>query len=120
MRRPVRLLMTACLLLAALPARAADAETKKEDGKATAHKITQSESYLMLEPIYASFMEEGRPAGMLQLGIGLDVPDAKLRAEAMHAMPVIRDALVRNMMGYSSTAVRSWRSPRRAGTWRRT
>jgi hypothetical protein len=39
------------------------------------------------------------------------VPDAKLREEAVHAMPVIRDAFVRNMMGYASTAVRSWRQP---------
>jgi flagellar basal body-associated protein FliL len=111
MRRSAVLFLTLIWALPALPALAAEEGAKKEEGKAPVHKITQSESYLMLDPIYASFMEEGRPGGLLQLGVGLDVPDAKLREEAVHAMPVIRDAFVRNMMGYASTAVRSWRQP---------
>jgi hypothetical protein len=45
------------------------------------------------------------------LGIGLDVPDAKLRGEAEHAMPVLYDAFVRNMMAFATTAVRADRQP---------
>ena len=97
----------AALLLAALvavPARAGDAKTPK-------HKVTQSESYLELEPFYSAILDGDRPVGMLMIGIGLDVPDAKLRGEADHAMPVLRDAFLRNMISLSATAVRPERQP---------
>ncbi|MBF2967836.1 hypothetical protein HKW82_40015, partial [Pseudomonas aeruginosa] len=43
--------------------------------------------------------------------IGLDVPDAKLRGEAEHSMPVLYDAFLRNMMSFATTAVRADRQP---------
>jgi flagellar basal body-associated protein FliL len=111
MRRSALLFAALSLTLLALPAGAAESEKGGEKSKTPVHKITQSVSYLMIDPIYASFMENDRPAGLLMVGVGIDIPDAKLRAEAEHAMPVIRDAFVRNMMGYASTAVRSTRQP---------
>ena len=100
----------AALLLAAalaLPARAAD-----DDGnKAPKHKVTQSDSYIMIDPIYSAILDGDRPVGMLMIGVGLDIPDSKLREEALHALPVIRDAFVRNMLNFSATAVRAWRQP---------
>ena len=45
----------------------------KKDKKAAVHKITQSESYLMVDPLYASIIDGSRPLGLLMLGIGLDV-----------------------------------------------
>ncbi|HUO92885.1 MAG TPA: hypothetical protein VMU22_08180 [Rhizomicrobium sp.] len=75
------------------------------------HKVTQSESYIMIEPIYATIMDGERPGGMLLVAIGLDIPDAQLRAEAMRAMPVLRDAFVRSMMGFAWTHVRLARQP---------
>src|SRR5882672_5685719 len=95
-----RALFLAALLLAVVPARAAD------DKKAAVHKVTQSKSYLMVDPIYATIVTNDRPTGMLMIGIGIDVPDETLRAEADHAMPVLRDAYVRNMMAYAATQVR--------------
>ena len=98
----------AALLLAvalAAPARADD------PSKAPKHKVTQSDSYLMIDPIYSAILDGDHPVGLLMIGIGLDIPDAKLRGEAEHAMPVLRDAFVRNMMNFSATAVRSWRQP---------
>ncbi len=101
----------AALLLAALlaaPARAGDGD---DGGKAPKHKVTQSESYLMIDPMYSAILDGDRPVGLLMIGVGLDIPDARLRAEAEHAMPVLRDAFVRNMLNYSTTSVRSWRQP---------
>ena len=99
----------ATLMLAALlaaPARADDG-----DGKAPKHKVTQSDSYIMIDPMYSAILDGDRPIGMLMIGVGIDVPDAKLRGEAQHAMPVLRDAYLRNMMSFSSTVVRGDRQP---------
>ena len=89
------------------PARADDGD----DGKPAKHKVTQAVSYLMIDPMYSAILEDDRPVGMLMIGVGLDIPDAKLRAEALHAMPVLRDAYVRNLMNFSTTAVRASRQP---------
>src|ERR1700722_1982392 len=62
------------------------------------HKITQSESYIMLEPMYATILDGAHPNGMLMVAIGLDIPDAGLRNDATRAMPILRDAYVRNLM----------------------
>jgi hypothetical protein len=99
----------AALLLAALlaaPARADD-----DGGKAPKHKVTQSDSYLMIEPMYSTILDGDRPVGMLMIGVGLDIPDVRLRGEAEHAMPVLRDAFVRNLLNFSTTAVRPERQP---------
>jgi flagellar basal body-associated protein FliL len=105
MRSALRALLLAGLTLAALPARADD------DKKAAVHKVTQSKSYLMVDPIYTTIVSNDRPTGLLMVGIGIDVPDAKLRGEAEHALPVLRDAYVRNLMAFAATSVRTWRQP---------
>jgi flagellar basal body-associated protein FliL len=108
--RSVRLIAAAALALAlGVAARAADDGDK--DSKKPKHKVTQSDSYIEIDPMYASILDGDRPVGMLMIGVGLDVPDAKLRDEAVHAMPVLRDAFVRNLMSFSTTAVRPERQP---------
>jgi len=92
-------------VMASLPARAGD------DKKQAVHKVTQSKSYLMVDPIYATIVTNDRPAGLLMIGIGIDLPDPALYAEADHAMPVLRDAYVRNMMAFAATQVRTFRQP---------
>ena len=79
--------------------------------KSPVHKITQSASYLMIDPIYTTIMDGNKPQGLLMIGIGLDVPNAALRAEAEHALPVLRDVYVRNLMAFTATSVRPWRQP---------
>ena len=74
--------------------------------KAPEHKTSQAKSYLSLEPIYTTIVEDNRAQGMLMVGIGLDVPDAALREVADRSMPVLRDAYVRNLMAFTATAVR--------------
>jgi flagellar basal body-associated protein FliL len=96
---------TLAVLLLAVPARA-------EDGaKVPKHKVTQSPSYIEIDPMYATILDADKPVGMLMIGVGLDIPDAKLRGEAEHAMPVLRDAFVRNLMNFGGTSVRSWKQP---------
>lgn len=100
-----------CTLLLAATALAATPAYADDDKKGAEHKVTQSKSYLMIDPIYATIVAGDRPAGLLMIGIGIDVPDEKLRAEADRAMPVLRDAYVRNMMAFAATQVRTFRQP---------
>ena len=102
MRRSVLL---AVFLAFALAAPAGAAKT------AAVHKITQSESYLMIDPIYTTIMDGNNIVGLLMIGIGLDVPNGELRTQAETRMPVLRDVYVRSLLAYSATSVRPWRQP---------
>jgi len=75
------------------------------------HKITQSDSYLMIDPIYTTVMDGDKIVGLLMIGIGLDVPNAGLRDKTQTAMPVLRDVYVRSLMAFTATSVRPWRQP---------
>jgi len=113
MRRYPHLSLLFALAACLAPAMAAaqgdrDGDTSKKEA---VHKITQSDSYLMIDPIYTSIMDGDRPLGLLMVGIGLDVPDAGLRDEVVAAMPRLRDAYVRNLVSFSATSVRPWRQP---------
>ncbi len=79
--------------------------------KAPEHKITQSTSYLSLDPIYTTIVDDDRAQGMLTVGVGLDVPDAGLRAVADRSLPVLRDAYVRNLMAFTASSVRTTAQP---------
>ena len=107
--RPLFSLFAGALLLSlhgAGPAAAAEAA-----GQPAQHKTTQSESYITVEPLYASILDGTRPRGLLLVEIGLDVPDAKLRERVNQALPALRDAYVRGLLTYAATAVRPWRQP---------
>ncbi|HEY2069425.1 MAG TPA: hypothetical protein VGG48_07715 [Rhizomicrobium sp.] len=81
------------------------------DNPAPEHKVTQSESYIMLEPMYATVMDAGKPTGLLMVAIGLDIPDPWLRGQVEHAMPLLRDDYVRNLLNYAVASVRPWKQP---------
>lgn len=102
----MRSFLALCTLLAlTAPALADDAQ------KAPTHKETQSESFMMVEPMYATVFDAGRPSGMLMVAIGLDIPNEKLRNDATRAMPLLRDDYLRNLMNFTSAAVRPWEQP---------
>ncbi|MBI3676456.1 MAG: hypothetical protein HY243_07535 [Proteobacteria bacterium] len=104
--------MHAVLLGLALAAAPAMAPTKADEKKgAPVHKITQSESFIMLEPMYATVLDANHPSGLLMVAIGLDIPNEELRGEADHALPVLRDAYIRNLMNFAASSVRPWRQP---------
>ncbi len=93
------------LLTAAEPAEAADSPAPAQ------RKTTQSESYIQIEPLYASILDGNRPRGLLLVELGLDVPDATLRARVSQNLPALRDAYVSALLTYAATAVRPWRQP---------
>ena len=90
-------------LLTFLPLAALGAEDAG-DKKSSEHKLTQSVSYLPLDPIYTTIVDDNRAQGMLMVGVGLDVPDEGLREIASRSIPVLRDAYVRNLMAFTATA----------------
>ncbi|HTT98329.1 MAG TPA: hypothetical protein VMF58_09785 [Rhizomicrobium sp.] len=106
MRSSLRAFVLAAVALSILPARADD-----DAKKGAEHKVTQSKSYLMVDPIYATIVSGDHPVGMLMIGVGIDIPDEKLRGEAEHSMPVIRDGYVRNLAAFAATQVRVWKQP---------
>src|SRR5437868_6676115 len=107
--RSARLVLAICAAFAGASVRADD--NADSNGKAPAHKITQSKSFVMVEPFYTTIFDAGRPVGMLMVAIGLDIPDAKLRGEAETGMPLLRDYYLRNLANFSATAVRAWQQP---------
>ena len=110
----MRRLASVLLLLAFAtgPALAAehDAPAKKDGDKKKAktpeHKLTQSESWVEMDDFYATIIGDNRPAGMLMVRLGLDIPEPGLRENAERAMPVLRDAYLRSLMAYTATNVR--------------
>jgi flagellar basal body-associated protein FliL len=90
---------------------AAQAAEEGEPPKSSEHKLTQSKSYLALEPIYATIVDDNRAQGMLMVGIGLDVPDDALREVATRSMPVLRDAYVRSLVAFTTTTVHTTAQP---------
>jgi flagellar basal body-associated protein FliL len=82
-----------------------------DDAPAPKHKETQSDSFIMIEPMYTTVVDSGRPDGMLLVAIGLDIPDPTLRAQANLGMPVLRDAYVRSLMSYTAAVVRPDHQP---------
>jgi flagellar basal body-associated protein FliL len=111
MRRVLAPLLLAFLTLTPLWAQAANDDAAKDKQKAPEHKVTQSESYLMVDPIYTTIVGDNRAVGMLMVGMGLDVPDPQLRAEVTRSMPVLRDAYVRNLMAFTTVSVRTDAQP---------
>jgi flagellar basal body-associated protein FliL len=95
--------------LASTPGRAAEHGQKAQ--KAPEHKTTQSQSYIMVDPIYTTIVADNHVAGMLMIGAGLDVPNAQLRDEVNRSLPVLRDAYIRNLMTFTANVVRTDAQP---------
>jgi len=109
-------LLVLSVLAAAAPARAQDeptdqATSQPADQKAPEHKVTQSKSYISLDPFYTTIVADNRVAGMLMISVGLDVPGEALHAEVDRAMPVLRDAYLRNLMAFTANSVRTDEQP---------
>ncbi len=105
-KKPMRSTVLRLILLIALGAARALPAAADDDSQRPLHKVTQSLSYVMVEPMYATIMDADRPGGLLLVAIGLDIPDAKLRADAERAMPVLRDDYIRSLMAFAWTHVR--------------
>jgi flagellar basal body-associated protein FliL len=108
----LRLLISPCVAAALLWLASGQGVRAAEGNNQPAqHKTTQSESYIGIDPIYATILDGTRPRGLLMVEIGLDVPDSKLRERINQNLPALRDAYVRNLLTYAATAVRPTRQP---------
>lgn len=103
--------MQFCLVLLLAAVLATPAIAEEDTPPAPKHKVTQSESYVAFEPIYATIVDGGRPCGMLMVHMGLDIPDSGLRDETNRSAPVLRDAYVRNLLAFTATSVKPWQQP---------
>ena len=103
--------MRSAILLIALSVALFCAAAHADETKAPAHKMTQSKSFIMIEPFYTTVYDAGRPVGMLMVAIGLDIPDEALHAQADSGMPLLRDYYLRNLSSFAATAVRPWQQP---------
>src|SRR6478609_4542280 len=99
------------VMLAAQAGFSAHAEDAPKAQKAPEHKTTQSKSYIMVDPIYSTIVADNRPAGMLMVGVGLDIPNEALHEEVSRSMPVLRDAYIRNLMTFTANVVRTDAQP---------
>src|SRR5882672_6377389 len=107
--RPLLSLFAALALCALSGTEARAAEPSSPSAQ---HKTTQSESYVIIEPLYASILHGARSHGLLLVELGLDVPDVKLRDKVNQSLPTLRDAYVRSLLTYAATSVRAWGQPR--------
>jgi flagellar basal body-associated protein FliL len=103
LRRYIRLSAIVVAVATAVEATAAEGPAQR--------KTTQSESYVVIDPIYSTILDGNRPRGLLMIELGLDVPDSGLRGRVNQALPNLRDAYVRSLLIYAATAVRPWRQP---------
>jgi hypothetical protein len=106
--RPLSALFAAMVVCAPFGSGARAAEVSSPSAQ---HKTTQSESYVIIEPLYASILDGARSHGLLLVELGLDVPDVKLRDKVNQSLPTLRDAYVRSLLTYAATSVRAWRQP---------
>jgi len=112
MRRPTPFSQwaSALLLLALATGSAVAAEEKggeKKQQKAPEHKSTQSETWVDIDPPFSTtVISDNRAVGILQVWVGLDIPDARMRENAERSLPVLRDAYLRSLTSYTATNVR--------------
>jgi len=85
------LLPALVLALAAPGARVLAAADKKKGG---------GETYLQLPTLTAAVIHPGGRRGVLMVDVGLDIPDAGLRARAAASIPILRDAYTQFMLSY--------------------
>jgi flagellar basal body-associated protein FliL len=105
----IRHLGAAVALTFALSAGQAIAAEKAAEGGG--HKATSSTSFVAFDPFYSTVLDGQRARGLMMVEMGLDVPDQALRERVNLALPAIRDAYVRGLSAYATTAVRLYRQP---------
>ena len=100
-----------CLAATMIPLCSGSPAWAADNNAPAQRKTTQSESYIMIDPMYASILDGIKPRGLLMVELGLDIPDAKLRDRVAQNLPALRDAYVRSLLTYAASAVRPWRQP---------
>jgi len=67
-------------------------------------KLGGSASFLPIQAVAVTIMKNYRPAGVIQVDFGLEIPDDALRTRAQALAPVIRDAMHAATSTYLNTS----------------
>jgi hypothetical protein len=78
--------------LASPPSGGGGGGSQSDDGRR--RSLTSSTSYLPLPQLMATVHADYSSAGLLQIEMGLEISDSRLRRRAEHMMPRLRDAYV--------------------------
>ena len=92
--------LVAALLLAPKPIEAAESVRPESDA-----------SYVIINPMNISIIQNARVRGMLQVELGLDIPDDELRATAIQLAPRLQDAYVIAMRHYTTNQLKLYQVP---------
>jgi flagellar basal body-associated protein FliL len=107
MRRAVLAAFVAALVAApayAQPSGGGDATREQQ-------RLTSADSYVPLPTFSTAVVTMGRARGTLVVDVGLDTPDAALRARAQSLQPRLVDALRSALSTYASTYYRDRTAP---------
>ena len=92
--------VTAALLVASQPIQAAETVRPESDA-----------SYVIVNAMNVSIIQNARVRGMLQIEIGLDVPDDDLRETAIQLAPRLQDAYVIALRHYTTNRLKLYQVP---------
>ncbi len=102
----------ASLVLGAAPALAAGGGSSSGgDASREQQRLTSADSYLPLPTFSNGVVSHGRVRGTLVVDVGVDVPDASLRARVNSMQPRLRDALRTALSTYSTAYYRAGAAP---------
>lgn len=108
MRSDRRLFALALLAFAATPAWAQHGGAVPPDRQ---QRLTSAESFIPMPTLSAGVIQREATRGTLVVDMGLDIPDATLRARANANAPRLRDALRTALATYASTYYRDRTAP---------
>ncbi|MGE3249353.1 MAG: hypothetical protein AB7J28_11075 [Hyphomonadaceae bacterium] len=103
--------LIAVALLAAVSPAAAQPSTRPSEDRGNSRALTAAESYLAVPTLSTGVLNRFRTAGTLVVDVGLDIPNAQLRARARSLSPRLRDALRTALSTYASTYYRADTAP---------
>lgn len=87
------------------------AAAQPAEDRGNARSLTAAVSYVVLPTLSAGVVSRFRGAGTLVVDVGLDIPDARLRARAQILAPRMRDALRTALSTYANTYYRANTAP---------
>lgn len=91
-------------LIAAAPAWASGGSSSSSSTRTT-RSPSYTDSFVAVDTMQVTLIQAARIKGTLVVSIGLDIQDAHLRAEAVHAMPRLRDAYINRLSRHGATRI---------------
>ncbi|MGE0829668.1 MAG: Tat pathway signal protein [Hyphomonadaceae bacterium] len=110
-RRALIVLAAAALAASAAPASAQHGGGSEQQDRGNERALTSAVSYVALPTFSSGVIGRLRSTGTLVVDVGLDIPDAGLRARANAMGPRLRDGLRTALSTYANTYYRDGAAP---------